>query len=95
MADVAGVELRDIASGKTSRVVALASGGYDILNRGGEIKGGKRPCRAIVVPSGGTLQILGLDGVQVNLPDPASAWEWPIQAQSIVGGTATDVVVIY
>ena len=98
MAEANGVELRDIASGKLARVVPLASGGYDILGRGGEIplnSASKRPCRALVVPAGGTLEIEGLDGQSVTLPDPGGAFQWNLQATEIVSGTATDVVVIY
>lgn len=96
--EVSGVELRDIASGKLSRVVPLASGGYNILRRGTELpenSASRKPCRAIIVPSGGTLTVTGLDGVDVLLPDPGGAWEWVCQYIAIVGGTATDVVVLW
>jgi hypothetical protein len=93
---VSGVEFRDIASGKIARVVPLASGGYNILANGPNLPtGGKRPCRALSLPEGGSLTITGLDGVSVALPDPGGAWQWNIQAIAITGGTATNVVVLY
>lgn len=88
---VSGVELRDIASGKLARTVDPPTG-YDILRRG-PISGplelplnsaARRPCRAIVVPAGGDIVILGLDGVQVTLPDPGGAFQWNVQAVEVV-----------
>lgn len=98
MAETTAVNSNDVASGKLSRVVPLASGGYDILTRGGELEGrspNRRPCRAIIVPEGGTLIVTGLDGIDVELPDPGGAWEWVCQYNAITGGTATDVVVLW
>lgn len=98
MAETTAVNSNDVASGKLSRVVLLASGGYNILTRGGELEGqspNRRPCRAIVVPEGGTLTVTGLDGIDVDLPDPGGAWEWVGQYRAITGGDAVNVVVFW
>ena len=82
---VSGVELRDIASGKLARTVELG-GAYDILTRGGELplnSASRRPCRAIVVPSG-VMTIVGLDGDEVDLIDMGGAWQWNVQAVAVV-----------
>lgn len=95
MAEVNGVEFRDIASGKLARVVVLG-GPYDILTRDGELpvgSGAKRPCRAIVLPAGGTLTIVGLDDVEVDLPDVGAAYQWNIQATAIVTSESGAVVI--
>ena len=95
MAETNGVELRDIASGKLARVVALG-GPYDILSRDGELplnSAAKKPCRAIVLPAGGTLTIVGLDDVEVELPDVGAAYQWNIQATAIVTSESGAVVI--
>jgi hypothetical protein len=85
MAEHAGVEFRDIASGKFARA---ATGPYDILAEDPSSR--KRPARAIVVASGG-VTITGLDGVDVDLPDMGGAFWWDIQAIAVVTGDATVV----
>ncbi len=99
MAEANGVEFRDIASGKLARVVDLG-GPYDILRRGapGEEElplnsAAMRPCRAIVLPAGGTLTIVGLDDEEVELPDVGAAYQWNIQATAIVTSESGVVVI--
>lgn len=83
---VSGVELRDIASGKVARVFA---GAFDIWNEGPNSgSNNKRPCRAIAVTSG-ACEIVGIDGVNVVLPDMGGAWHWDVQAIAIVSGNGT------
>lgn len=81
MAEHAGVEFHDIASGKFARVV---SGPYDIL-KSDPANGRKRPCRSVVVQAG-SVTITGLDGVNVVLPDMGGSYWWDVQAIAIVSG---------
>lgn len=85
-----GVEKTDLTTGKLARVF---SGAFDILKEGPNEGGAgiPRPCRAIVVPTGG-VTIEGLDGVEVVLPDMGGAWQWDLQATAIVSGAG---VVLY
>ena len=81
MAEHAGVEFQDIASGKFARAV---SGPYDIL-KNDPANGRKRPARAIVVQSGSAV-ITGLDGVNVTLFDMGGPYWWDVQAIAVVSG---------
>ncbi len=85
MAEHAGVEFHDIASGKFARNV---SGAYDILKSDPSSR--KRPCRAIVVAAG-SVTYTGLDNVNVVLPDMGAGFWWDIQAVAIVSGNCVVV----
>jgi hypothetical protein len=87
----AGVEFRDIASGKILRVLATAAA-YDILANGPKRE---QPCRQIDVLGPGELLVTGTDGVDVLLPSAGQAWSFVGQFIAIKSGTATNIIIYY
>lgn len=61
----------------------------------GDLKrGGKYP-RAVVLFSGGTLEVTKVDNVAATIPDPGGYAVVPLGFRSVTGGTATNFALVW
>ena len=93
MTELSGVEFRDIASGKFAIVVSVAD--INVIDLDPSSR--RRPPRAVIVPDGAALEVVGIDNVNVILPDMGGAWQWDLQISELVaaGSAALTVVLIW